>query len=707
MRRWISPSLFLFAACMGTSTPPAPSAPPPNPPHWVGTWGAAPQPPFKNAPKVYQNQTLRLIVHTSVGGAQVRVKLANVFDDRPLFVGGAHVARRTTAANIDPASDRPLHFSGRTAVEIPAHASVLSDPVGIDVPALSDLAVSLFLPRETRATTTHVMALQTSYVSTGDATGAATFPVASTTKSWPFLTGVEVAGRPNASAVVVFGDSTIDGDGSTEDANRRWPDALAARLHAAGVEAGVVNEGMIGNRLLHDSPRGELNPAGPAFGPSGLARFERDTLEQSGVSAVILGIGINDVGFPDAFAPASEAVTSNAMLGGYRELVARARQRQLRVLGSTLLPFEGAKLADNFYTPEKDALRQRLNAWVRDGGAFDAVLDFDRALRDPAHPSRLLPAFDSGDHLHPSDAGYAAMAELVPSSLFPGATSLMDAQRRAVEVLTSSVRTHDAKLLGSIYTEDALFASPGRKGWDESRGRQTIVEQHERLFASFPDLAWAATRALARGNVLVVEWVTNGTNTGARGNRPPTNARMGFRAASVFWFDERGLVTREHAYIDFATMAAQLGGTPGARAVPPVPIAGAEWIVAAPGTLDRAATPSWPSLFSRGDAAYAEAIGDDMIHEDVAAGSTVVGRDANVAERRAQADALPSIEVTVDELWTFDDYAVVEFTLRGANQRFTLHGLEVDHLRGRRLARATTYMNGAELAAQLGRPSLR
>jgi len=386
---------FLVAACGSAPT------------HWVSTWAVAPQPPMQ--PKVYENVTLRLIVHTSVGGKRVRIRIANAFEGPPLVIGGAHIAKRTEGSSVDPQSDRVLRFSGRASTEIPPRSTVWSDPVDLDVPPFADLAVSLFVPKATHVTSTHVLALQTSYVSppTGDATGAVTLPVASTIRDWPFLSAVDVAARPGAFTVVAFGDSTVDGDGSSPDANLRWPDVLAAR--ASGI--GVANAGIIGNRLLHDSP------PGGGLGPAALARFDGDALGQSGIKIVILHLGVNDIGFPGVFAPASEAVTIDAMSAGFRELVSRARRRGVRVIGSTISPFEATTIAPGYYTPEKEVLRGAVNDWIRNGGAFDAVVDFDQVLRDPEHPSRLRPAFDSGDHLHPSDAGYRAMAEAVPLSI--------------------------------------------------------------------------------------------------------------------------------------------------------------------------------------------------------------------------------------------------------------------------------------------------
>jgi lysophospholipase L1-like esterase len=211
--------------------------------------------------------------------------------------------------------------------------------------------------------------------------------------------------------MVVFGDSTVDGDGSTEDANQRWPDALADRLQHAGRNVAVLNAGLIGNRLLLGSPGNKRY--GAALGEAGLARFSRDALDQVGTKVVIVRIGSNDIGFPNALTPASESIHVGDLIAGYRRLIAQARQRGVSIVGTTIPPFEKAGIS-GYSTPAKDAIRQQVNAWIRDGGEFDAVLDADRILRDPNHPTRVLAAYDSGDHLHPNDAGYRALAAALP-----------------------------------------------------------------------------------------------------------------------------------------------------------------------------------------------------------------------------------------------------------------------------------------------------
>jgi lysophospholipase L1-like esterase len=372
----------------------------------------------------FHNQTLRLIVHTSVGGTKARIKISNTYGDQPLVIGAARIARRTDGADIDSASDRVLKFRGQSTATIPAHAIVVSDPVDLDVAALSDLAISLFLPKATDATTNHILAKQTSYVSaeTGDACAAAKFPVAKKIRSWPFLTGVDVAAPPGAFAIVAFGSSLTDGDGSTTDTNGRYPDVLAERLQKNGkLNVGVLNAGIIGNRLLNDSPQQAGSPFGATLGESGLARFDRDVLEQAGVKYVIVGLGINDIAFPGSLTPAKDMLRVEDLIAGYRQLIARAHKKGIRVIGSTNPVFENSFLKDppvTFYTPEKEAVRRKVNEWILTSGEFDGVIDFDAVVRDPSHPTQILPAYDSGDHLHPNNAGYAASGNAIPLSLF-------------------------------------------------------------------------------------------------------------------------------------------------------------------------------------------------------------------------------------------------------------------------------------------------
>ena len=392
----------------GMSQPEAPRVPQ----GWIATWTASPAGPPSETPR-FRDQTVRSVIRTSAGGARCRVRLSNVFGRTPLVVGATRLALRRSGAQIDAASVRPVTFGGAGRVTIPAGAQAVSDPVQLEVPPLADLAVSLWLPEPTAADTMHFQALQTSYVARGDATAALDLPEAQPTTAWHFLTGVDVW-RPDGATIVVFGDSITDGANSSPDRNLRWPDVLAARLQARTTtrRLGVANQNIIGNRLLHPTAA----QLGNLFGPAGLARFDRDVLEQPGVACAIVLLGINDLGHPGAVAPLDEAVSAEELQTGLTQLVERAHRKGIRILGATLTPFEGT--ADGFYSPEKEAKRQTVNNWIRTAGRFDGVLDLDAAVRDPEHPARLAPDYDAGDHLHPSDAGMSAIGRAIPLEPF-------------------------------------------------------------------------------------------------------------------------------------------------------------------------------------------------------------------------------------------------------------------------------------------------
>ena len=387
--------------------------------HWVATWGASPAPQLaddgqmREAKLELQNQTLREIVHTSIGGATLRVRLSNAFAKQEVYVGAAHLALRAKGAGIIPSSDRVLTFSGRPTVAIPANALVLSDPVKLDAPAAADLAISVFIPKKTLGAGIHYSSEQTSYIGSGDLTAAASMEKADTITSWVFLTAVEVEAPASASTVVAFGDSITDGARSTVDANHRWPDTLSARLLAqhGSRKIGVIDAGIGGNRILHDAS------SNVRFGVSALARFDRDVLAQAGVKYVIILEGINDLGHAGTSAPASETVSAEDLIAGMKQMIERAHEHNIKVFGATLTPFEGTSFP-GYFTPGKEAKRKTINAFVRDGRAFDGVIDFDKAIRDPNHPDRMLPAYDGGDHLHPGDAGYKAMGEAIDLALF-------------------------------------------------------------------------------------------------------------------------------------------------------------------------------------------------------------------------------------------------------------------------------------------------
>jgi lysophospholipase L1-like esterase len=380
---------------------------------WVATWGAAPAgPPPAGSTMSLANQTLRLIVHASVGGSRARIRVSNEMGSTALSIGAARIALRASGAALVAGTDRPLLFGGRASVTIPAGGALLSDGAGFNVPPFADLAVSLYLPGPSRVTTLHNAALQTSYVSTaGNQAANASLAVSRSIATWPYLTEVDVSGAYSglsaASVVAAFGDSLTDGQASTANANRRWPDMLARRLQMElGVAGniGVANRGISANSLLKDYPDAML------AGQKGLLRFDRDVLATAGVRWVIVLIGINDI----VYSPASSPIPVNSLIDGHLQLVARARARGLRAIGATLTPFEGQA----YYTAARENVRQRLNDWMRSGGAYDAVADFDLALRDPARTTRLRASYDSGDHLHPNNAGYQAMAQAVPLSPF-------------------------------------------------------------------------------------------------------------------------------------------------------------------------------------------------------------------------------------------------------------------------------------------------
>jgi len=374
--------------------------------HWVGTWTASPSDPFADG---FNDQTLRLIAHTSIGGQRVRVRLSNTFGTTPLKIGEAHIAQQSEGASIKPESDRALRFGGSASTIIPAGAMAVSDPVELDVRALSNLAVSVYLPGATGPITEHSLGMQDSYASTqGNYVGAASLPVKDTRQSWSLLTAIEVLARDETRAVVTFGDSITDGYGSTVNANRRWPNILAERLKARRIDVAVLDQGISGNRVLHD---GQI----PAFGPNALARFDRDVLAQSGVKYMVLLEGINDFGHAAPGTP--EAVSAEDVIAGYKQIIRRARAHGIKVYGATLTPYVGT-IFPGYYQPEGEVKRQAVNAWIRTSGAFDAVIDFEAVVRDPADPTRMLPAYDVGDHLHPNDAGYRAMANSIDLRLF-------------------------------------------------------------------------------------------------------------------------------------------------------------------------------------------------------------------------------------------------------------------------------------------------
>ncbi len=405
----------LRTATLGAALVAGASATPADSPLWIGTWHASPQPlwqsdfPFPtNVPFNLWNQTVRQVVRVGLGGKRVRVVLSNEYGDQPLRIGAAHIALTGDGADIVAGSDRTLRFDGRDSVTIPAGAPMLSDPVELEVPASAQLSISLYLPQPSAPATFHWEGLQTAFLAAGNAVGAAALQTTATLPVRLFLSGVQIEADAGARAVVVLGDSITDGAASTPDSDRRWPDFLARRL--ASERIAVLNAGISGARVLRDR-----------MGANALARFDRDVLGQPQVRTVIVLMGINDISWNGTpFAPDEAPVGADELIAGYRQLIARAHARGLRIIGATLTPFEGA-LPDTpitgYYSADKEQVRQTGNRWIRQAHEFDAIIDFDALLRDPAQPARFLPLYDSGDHLHPGDAGYQAMAAAVDAAL--------------------------------------------------------------------------------------------------------------------------------------------------------------------------------------------------------------------------------------------------------------------------------------------------
>ncbi len=375
--------------------------------HWVGTWTATPAPAEGVA---LANQTLRMNPRISLGGSTFRVRLSNAYGEGKLRIGAAHIGRRAAGASVVPGSNQQLTFGGATEATIAAGALLISDPVAMDLPPLSDVAVSVYLPDTLTASfqITGRYARQTNYISPlGDFSAAESMPVGKIVDDWYFLSGLDVVTETTTGGIVALGDSLTDGNISTHDAYCRWPDQLARRLIArrGGRTMAVMNQGLGGNRILHDQR-----------GSSGLRRFDRDVLSQPGVTHAIICLGINDL--RNRMGRPEETVTAPQMIAGLKQLALRAQARGIKFFGGTLPPYENETFFPGAWTPEREAKRQAVNTWIRTGGAFDAVIDFEAGLRDPTHPTRMLPIYDCGDHLHPSDVGYNRMGDIIDLSLF-------------------------------------------------------------------------------------------------------------------------------------------------------------------------------------------------------------------------------------------------------------------------------------------------
>ena len=381
--------------------------------HWAATWIAPAQPLWGpgfvlplGMPEQLENTTVRQFLRVSVGGERVRIVVDNRHGDQPLEVGRAAVA-----LDDERAGGLPVRFAGAGHVSVAAGARAISDPVDLPVAAAARLRVDLYLPRRTRIAGFHWDAHDRTLLLPGDMAGRLAPQGAQALSTRAFLSSVLVESARRPQAVVALGDSITDGNGSTPGADHRWPDFLAQRLAPQGVA--VLNAGISGNRLLRHG-----------MGEAGLARLGQDALLQPGVRSVIVLLGTNDIGWPGGpFAPGETVPSLDELAAGFRQLVAQARLSGVRVVGATVPPSEDALKGtplEGHYSPAKDAARQALNTWIRESGAFDAVVDFDRVLRDPSRPSRLRADYDSGDHLHPGDAGYRAMAQAVDLQVLLG-----------------------------------------------------------------------------------------------------------------------------------------------------------------------------------------------------------------------------------------------------------------------------------------------
>lgn len=389
--------------------------------HWVATWATPEEmavtprdmpvlppnvrmPDFRHMkgahmppriPAISDNQTVRMIVHTSIPGQKMRIELSNAFGRSMIAIGDAHVAVSTSGSSIDSSTDRPLTFSGQKNVDIQPGQVIVSDPVDLDLKPMADLAISLYLVKSQDPPTNHTPSLHTTYVSSGDDTAAATMPNPATDESYEWLRSVDVLEPDDSFAVSCLGDSITDGFRTTVNANLAWPTLLAKRFsERGGPRIAVLNAGISGNQVLRDGA-----------GVSALARFDRDVASEPGVRWVVLLEAINDINIHGQITGPG-ALTAENLIAGYQQLIARAHMDHLRIMGATLTPQQGVWLAG----PVGETTRKKVNDWIRDSGAFDAVIDFDKVMRDPADPARLLPAYDSGDHIHPNDAGNAAMA---------------------------------------------------------------------------------------------------------------------------------------------------------------------------------------------------------------------------------------------------------------------------------------------------------
>lgn len=379
-----------------------------NDPRWITTWATSPStlPPSSEDNESLNDQTLRLITHTSVGGSALRIRLANYHGDEAIVIGDASVALQSEGSSIQSNSALPITFNGEDSITLARGAVVFSDPVATEVPELTNLSVSLYLPEATGFLTAHALSNQTNYVSaTGNHSSSVDLPVQDTTPAWNLLTAIDVINDDSITTIATVGDSITDGWGSTDSGNQRWPNHFARRIFSEPSigRFAVINAGISGNRVTTESS--------PQFGQNLQARFQRDVLAMNKVSHIVLMEGINDIGM--ATMASGSPISADKIISGYRNIITRAHARDIKVIGATLTPFEDAV----YYSEEGEVQRQAVNNFIRNSGEFDGVIDFDAVVRDPSNPKHMLPAFTE-DNLHPNDSGYAAMANAIDLELF-------------------------------------------------------------------------------------------------------------------------------------------------------------------------------------------------------------------------------------------------------------------------------------------------
>jgi len=370
---------------------------------WTGTWAVSPM--RDNSGMKFEKQTLRQIVHTSVGGPMARIHISNLFGSEPITIEDIHIAQRITGSSIVPATDRKVQFGGLSSVIVLPGNTAVSDPIDFQVPRLADVSISFYIPEATTASTSHESGFQTSYIADGDVSGSISLSGVKTTQSYHFLINLDVEDQAAPASIVTLGASVTDGYASTADTNLRWPNDLAQRLVDAGLNIGVLNQGISGNRLL-----------AAGAGDSAETRFDRDVLEQPGVHWVVFSDDpINDLG------STKPPPTGDQLIAAIGRLITRAHEKQIKFVCSTLTPYQGA----GYWTPAGEAAREQINAFVRGkSSGCDGVIDQDAATHDPVRPTQYLPAYDSGDHLHPNNAGLQAIADAVDLQLFSHTGSL-------------------------------------------------------------------------------------------------------------------------------------------------------------------------------------------------------------------------------------------------------------------------------------------